>query len=175
MSQMTPPEPAPSQNFPVLPPKPFRINGLSSVLHHWESQLMRDDETQQVLEQNREEIRALHARDAAIEWEVEKIRWYAWHGEMLRQIHLLRRQEQHCEICGYRFNYKADGKLKHENDWCRSDKRYCDKSNGQQSCLDLQKAQEAAKRREHRKALKSTNTKGQLKIAPHSNGTTKHH
>jgi hypothetical protein len=177
MSSPTPPKPTAFSTFPLLPkpPEHFRENELLSVLQHGDSQVLQHFAIRQVFDQNREEIRALHARNAAIEWKVERLRWYTWHGEMLRQMHLLRRQEQHCGRCGYRFNYKADGNLKHENDWCRSDKRYCDKSNGQQSCLDLQKAQEAANRREHRKALKSTNTKGQLKIALHPNGTTKHH
>lgn len=176
MDSPTYPKPTTNPATPLLPKPPdyFRENGLRSVLHLPEAQFMERAEVQQIFDQNREEVRALLARNAVIEWEVERQRWYAWHGEMLRQIHLQRRQEQHCELCGYRFNYKVDGDLKHKNDWCRSDKGRCDDSNGQQSCLDLQKAQEASKRRGQRKAPQDTTSKGQSKIALHPNGTAKH-
>jgi hypothetical protein len=121
------------------------------------------------------EIARLHDRTATLAREEEKLHEYMRQGDMLRQIHLQRRQEQHCELCGYRFNYEDDGKPKPEKAWCRFDKRHCDTNTGQDSCLEQQKAQVAATRRAHRKALKPTNTQGPVKIALHSNGTPNPH
>jgi hypothetical protein len=66
---------------------------------------------------------------------------------LLRRVTLLERQEQTCELCGYRFNYKTDGTPKAENDWCRADKNRCDTHNGWQICLDNQERDRKAKQR----------------------------
>lgn len=148
-----------------------------SIVEQIAAQLFDHVDLQPLLDQYRDwaENCALHDRNAAIAREEERLRQYIRQGDLLRQIHLQRRQEQYCERCGYRFNYKADGNLKYENDWCRSDKRSCDTSNGQPSCLGRRKTQKAAIRREHRKGPTSTNTQGPVTIAPHSNGTPQHH
>ena len=52
---------------------------------------------------------------------------YQKRGELLRQAETIRRQEQHCERCGHQFNYDTYGKPKKPADWCRPDKRLCNK------------------------------------------------
>ncbi len=78
---------------------------------------------------------------------------YQKRGELLRQAETIRRQEQHCERCGYRFNYDTHGKPKKPADWCRLDKRLCKRNSKVTSNPDCLASQEQERKSGHRASM----------------------
>src|SRR5262245_40794846 len=82
---------------------------------------------------------------------LEEAKAYSALGESRRAAWRLRRQEQHCELCGHRFNYNKDGSLKPEHEWCPVNQTKCNKSsakdNANPDCLRFQEAQRKAQER----------------------------
>jgi hypothetical protein len=63
--------------------------------HHAKEAIVSRQHTQKTLE----ELETARTADL-------RAQCYARRGELLREAHRLRRQEQHCEKCGHRFNYR---------------------------------------------------------------------
>ena len=168
---------APMDHHAVLPEPmtPIRGEGWSPRLSAEE--LTRREHQRALAEAMREREASISARRAQsvrsntaldeARWALEDTRKYEAAGALLRANAQRRRQEQHCEKCGFRFNYAADGTLVPKPKWCDPRQEYCNADLGMSFCVTWQANDEKAHKRQNAKRRgKTSGTSRQRRRQP---------
>jgi hypothetical protein len=166
---------APMDHHAVLPEPPTPLRGGWSGILSAEERI-RQEHALALTEAMREREAKRGARHAqefrnntALEearWAREQTRKYEEAGDLLRENAQRRRQEQHCEKCGFLFNYD-DRTLLPEPEWCDPRRLYCNEDLGMSFCVAWQARDvQAHKRQNAKRRGKTSGARGQPSRQP---------